>query len=112
MPVLQSATAPVDPSLRGDAGVTEAKELRRLRQLEQETFFTDNDIWRLHNVDDDRLCADCAGYTSNPLYLGGDLLATFPYLIITGLDTIDANIHRNCRCFLTREDWNIPFLAK
>ncbi len=66
------------------------------------TFFSSQDIWTFipswQNT-----CEDCAEFaTGIPILTGDQIRGMFPYLAIVDEDTIDANVHPNCRCQLVR----------
>ena len=75
---------------------------RKAPGFEPITFFGHNDWWVYHAVADTKLCDKCAQFYREYMFSGLNLRATFPYLIIVDENTIVANVHPNCRCYLTR----------
>ena len=66
------------------------------------TFFGHWDVWLYHAVLDDRTCDLCRHYAEREPILGNYIRAAFPYLEIIDENTINVNIHPNCRCWLER----------
>lgn len=66
------------------------------------TFFSVHDVWLYVAVMDSKVCEQCRKYEDIGRFRGNHLRATFPYLEIVGTNTIMANVHPNCRCFLFR----------
>lgn len=67
------------------------------------TFFSRLDFWTYHAVFDTKLCDRCAAHAKTLVFAGSDLRGIFPYLEIVDVNTINVNVHPNCRCFLTRK---------
>lgn len=71
------------------------------------TFFSELDVWLYVEVMDAKVCLVCRRNARwSDMYGGfkGDhLRANFPYLEIVDVNTIKANVHPNCRCFLLRK---------
>jgi len=65
------------------------------------TFFSIHDVWQFHGVFDEKICPECID-NNFQLYHGNDLRDKFPNLEITDIDRIEANVHPNCRCWLSR----------
>jgi len=75
------------------------------------SFFSQYDLWIYHAVLDDRLCLTCLDNEKTPRIFGNELRAKFPYLEIIDENTINAKVHPNCRCLLTRiTEWDIDTL--
>ena len=66
------------------------------------TFFSVHDVWLYVAVMDTRVCLVCRDHEQTGEFRGNHLRATFPYLEIIDVGTIEANVHPNCRCYLTR----------
>jgi hypothetical protein len=59
-------------------------------------------MWWFRPKRDDRgPCITCQTYADNQ-FSGDFLRSTFPYLNIVDEDTIEALVHPNCRCYLSR----------
>lgn len=70
------------------------------------TFFGEYDLWRFVPKFDDKLCPTCLGHAANEYFRGKYIRGLFPYLKIVDANTIDVEVHPNCRCFLIRvTDW-------
>ena len=65
------------------------------------TFFSVHDEWVFTAVFDNVVCPDCLGF-ENQTFTGNLLRAKFPDLEIVDLETINPNVHPNCRCRLER----------
>ena len=84
---------------------------RKPQEYKHFTFFSAYDLWEYTAVLDDRLCEKCLGYEATPRYLGSELRMLFPYLEIVDENTINVNVHPNCRCTLTRiTEWTPDIL--
>jgi len=66
------------------------------------TFFSIQDVWLYHGVTDSKICPVCRDHEQTYEFRGNHLRATFPYLEIMDENTIKANVHPNCRCYLVR----------
>lgn len=66
------------------------------------TFFGKHDMWKYHEVSDNRQCNDCSRYAKKPVYFGDALRAFFPHLEIIDENRINLNVHEHCRCWLSR----------
>ena len=66
------------------------------------TFFSDYDSWLYEAVADARVCPECRENEEIEMFPGSWLRTYFPYLEIEDENTISANCHPNCRCYLTR----------
>jgi len=74
----------------------------------KKTFFSRFDVWIYHAVLDNKLCDQCLAFEKQPRYFGSEIRSLFPYLEIQDENTIKANVHPHCRCFLTRlTEWNL-----
>lgn len=73
-------------------------------KLKHLTFFSHDDWWIYHAVLDGRTCPQCEAYAKGveAQFSGEFLRSMFPYLEIVDEDTIMANVHPNCRCWLER----------
>lgn len=78
------------------------KAVQRVPSGAKKTFFGMYDLWRYHAVFDVKLCDRCMRYAETYYYVGKWLRGLFPYLEITGEDTIKVNLHPHCRCELHR----------
>ena len=65
------------------------------------TYFSVNDEWVFTAVFDNRVCPHCLAF-ENQTFTGNLLRTMFPYLEIVDLETINPNVHPNCRCRLER----------
>lgn len=78
----------------------------RHRPGETATFFSEHDIWLYVAVMDAKVCEACRRNEDwNDRYggfRGTHLRAHFPFLEIIDVNTIAANVHPNCRCYLVR----------
>jgi len=70
--------------------------------LKSHSFFGSMDFWRYIPVFDNRLCPKCKALFEHHFFQGSHLRIVFPYLEIRDEDTINANVHPNCRCELWR----------
>jgi len=52
---------------------------------------------------DNRTCPACNEMDRVGKFIGLHLRRYFPYLEIVDVDTIKANVHPNCRCYLVRQ---------
>lgn len=69
------------------------------------TYFSEQDVWLYQAVMDNRVCPICKGHEEHKgtgRFRGDHLRAKFPYLEIGDINTIQVNVHPNCRCYLTR----------
>ena len=67
------------------------------------TFFSADDVWVFIPSWDAKQCDQCGDIALGvPEYTGDSLRSSFPYLEIADVDTINANVHPNCRCILIR----------
>ena len=66
------------------------------------SFFGKYDFWRYIPVFDKKLCEECRAHWGTYYFKGNEIRATFPYLKIVDEDTIDVEVHPNCRCYLWR----------
>lgn len=71
------------------------------------TFFSDYDMWQYHGLWDGKTCVECKGHLrmgqiGGSIYIGSKIRLLFPYLFIVNANTIQANVHPNCRCYLER----------
>jgi hypothetical protein len=66
------------------------------------TYFSAVDTWLFQEVSDARLCPVCQGHGEAERFRGNHLRSMFPFLEIVDLNTIKANVHPNCRCYLMR----------
>jgi hypothetical protein len=80
----------------------EGAQRRKAPGFEPITFFGRNDWWVYHAEVDPKLCDKCAANLKHYLFNGAHLREKFPYLVIVDENTIIANVHPNCRCYLTR----------
>ena len=70
------------------------------------TFYSKYDLWMYDAVLDDRLCNRCLAYEAQPRWFGNQLRIEFEYHEIVSKNKINAKVHPNCRCTLTRVvDW-------
>lgn len=65
------------------------------------SFFGEFDLWSYLAITDDRTCSSCI-MLDQGIYMGWDLRALFPYLLIASDDQILPRVHPNCRCTLLR----------
>jgi hypothetical protein len=66
------------------------------------TFYSLYDLWLFAAVLDTRVCEECRFFEEMGS-LRGDMLRTWlKYHEIVDVNTIQANVHPNCRCTLTR----------
>ena len=82
--------------------IEEAKQHIPLVYRDVVTFFGKHDVWMYHAILDYKLCDQCLSFAQQLHYPGDHLRRSFPYLEIVGTDKILANVHPNCRCYLTR----------
>lgn len=66
------------------------------------SFFGEYDVWRYVPVFDGKLCKKCAYWATNLYFRGKYLRGLFKYLKIVDVNTINVNVHPNCRCILVR----------
>lgn len=66
------------------------------------TFFSIQDMWLYHGVTDTKICPVCRAFELEYEFRGNHLRATFPYLELIDENTVKANVHPNCRCYLRR----------
>ena len=66
------------------------------------TYFSYEDVWLFQEVIDEKTCEECRRYAEHEEWHGNHLRANFPYLEIEDANTIKANVHPNCRCYLVR----------
>jgi len=66
------------------------------------TFFSENDVWLYQAVMDTKVCPVCTVAEKIEQFRGNNLRINFPYLEILDVNTIQANVHPNCRCLLVR----------
>jgi hypothetical protein len=66
------------------------------------TFFSIHDTWVYHGVFDEVFCSQCQSKAVPFTYAGSSLRRIFPYLEITDVNRIEAQVHPNCRCYLER----------
>ena len=66
------------------------------------TYFSIHDIWLYQAVADAKVCELCRRYEEHGEFHGNHLRRNFPYLEILDVNTIAANVHPNCRCYLIR----------
>jgi len=66
------------------------------------SFFGEYDVWRFNFQMDDKLCARCMAYAAPEYFRGKYIRGLFKHLKILDANTIDVEVHPNCRCFLTR----------
>jgi hypothetical protein len=72
-------------------------------------FFSTNVIWQFIPSWDAKQCPVCGEFALGIPYLSGSQIRRiFPYLTIENEDTINANVHPNCRCQLLREGTEEP----
>jgi len=71
------------------------------------TFFSEHDVWLYVAVIDSKVCEACRENEKwsdiHGGFKGDHLRSHFPYLEIIDVNTIAANVHPNCRCYLTRK---------
>jgi len=67
------------------------------------TYFSMWDTWLFQSVFDARRCDVCDAHEVVDVYYGDQLRRWFPYLEILDENTIQANVHPNCRCYLVRK---------
>lgn len=72
------------------------------KEYERVTFFGDYDIWHFIPIFDVKLCPECMMYAETEYFVGKHLRGLFPYLKIIDVNTIDVEVHPNCRCILRR----------
>ena len=90
--------------------VQAVKAVQRVPTDAAHSFFGMEDIWHYIPVWDVKLCDRCLRYARNEYYVGRHLRAEMPYLEIMDANTIRANIHPNCRCFLIRVTDPVEYL--
>ena len=83
------------------AAVVDALQ-RKPEEYKTQSFFGELDLWKYIPVYDEKLCDKCAEYAATQYFWGPELRKNFKYLEIVDENTIDANVHINCRCFLAR----------
>src|SRR5512138_435446 len=66
-----------------------------------QTFYSENDRWHFIALVDDRTCSRCMDKDGQE-FSGSYLRSYMPYHVIDSEDTIQANLHPNCRCLLLR----------
>ena len=79
--------------------------LQRIPQPQRRgvTYYSDRDIWLFQSVFDERRCDVCGMFEDIEEINGGALRNMFPYHEILDENTIAANVHPNCRCYLVRK---------
>ena len=81
--------------------VREAKK-RKPSTYKTQSFFGAYDFWQFVPEFDDRRCPDCTALWDIQYFKGTDLRTTFQYMVIQDDDTIRAEVHPHCRCYLFR----------
>lgn len=66
------------------------------------TFFSENDVWLFDATLDTKVCPLCRAADEISQFRGNNLRMNFPYLEIIDENTIEPNVHPNCRCVLKR----------
>jgi hypothetical protein len=67
------------------------------------TFYSELDQWDYDATLDSKVCSQCRYYEEVGTFPGTSLRILFPDHEIIDIDTIQANVHPNCRCVLTRK---------
>ena len=83
--------------------VEEARKRIPVGQRPGITYFSVYDVWLFQAVQDTKTCSLCNHYETWGEITGNMLRHEFPYLEIMDENTIKANIHPHCRCFLVRK---------
>lgn len=88
---------------RAVIAVSSTKRIERpLAAFPRATFFSEHDVWLFVEVMDERTCPLCRRYAEHGDFHGNHLRLNFPRLKIEDVNTISANVHPNCRCYLNR----------
>jgi hypothetical protein len=82
--------------------IVSASLQRKPELYRTQSFYGKLDFWRYVPEFDKKLCDRCRGYWETYFFRGTELRSTFPYHKIKDEDTIDVEVHPNCRCFLYR----------
>lgn len=91
-------------AVRAVQQVVEGAQKRRLFPTRYGvTFFSKHDVWLYHAVMDTKVCLTCRYYEEIGQFLGNHIRLIFPYLEIIDENTIEVNVHPNCRCYLARK---------
>lgn len=75
---------------------------RKPEEYERQSFFGEYDLWHYIPIFDKKLCDRCLMHARTEYFVGTYLRGLFPYLEIVDANIINANVHPNCRCILTR----------
>lgn len=75
---------------------------RKPEEYRTQSFFGELNLWKYIPVYDPKLCDRCREHDVTKFFWGPDLRKEFPYLEIVDENTIEANVHPHCRCFLAR----------
>jgi len=78
--------------------VKSVEEAKRRIYVDGVTFFSKNDVWQYIEISDQKLCPVCRANArrNGGNYEGAHLRASFPYLDILDVNTIQVNQHPNC----------------
>lgn len=72
-------------------------------------YFSQADLWIYIPHYDVKLCEECGQFALGvPFISGRQLRSSFPDMEIVDENTINANVHPNCRCQLIREGTESP----
>lgn len=83
------------------AVVAAVEAKKRINLDTNQTFYSENDRWHFIALVDDRTCSRCMDKDGQE-FTGSYLRSFLPYHVIDSEDTIQANVHPNCRCLLLR----------
>jgi hypothetical protein len=66
--------------------------------------FSSDVIWQFIPSWDAKQCEECGEYAlGTPFFAGSQIRSAFPYLEVVDENTINAYVHPNCRCILSRD---------
>jgi hypothetical protein len=73
-------------------------------ELRGNIYFSSNVIWQFIPSWDVKQCGECGEYALGiPFFSGAQIRSIFPYMEVKDENTINANVHPNCRCILSRD---------
>jgi hypothetical protein len=72
------------------------------KEYKEYSFFSQNDLWIYNLMLTENTCNDCIARAQPFFYYGNRIRGLFPYLEITSENRIEALVHPNCNCFLSR----------
>ena len=83
--------------------LVEAVRRIELPRVKGVTYYSVHDVWVYQAVMDTRICPTCSVAERIDEFNGNALRINFPHHKILDVNTIEANVHPNCRCYLIRK---------